>query len=138
GSDRWLKRGKVLYLEKYRLNGRTAVVTGGAQAIGLACAEALCEAGASVIIADLNPTAAEAACEQLRTKGHAATSAILDVTNSGAVQALADSLDRDQRGAAILVCNAGIARSETPAQETADEHWLNVLDVNLNGVVWFS
>ena len=36
----------------------------------------------------------------------------------------------------ILVCNAGIARSETPAEDVTDEHWLNVIDVNLNGVFW--
>jgi NAD(P)-dependent dehydrogenase (short-subunit alcohol dehydrogenase family) len=36
----------------------------------------------------------------------------------------------------ILVCNAGIARSQTPAEEVTDEHWLNVIDVNLNGVFW--
>ena len=36
----------------------------------------------------------------------------------------------------ILVCNAGIARSETPAEDVTDEHWLNVIDVNLNGLFW--
>ena len=36
----------------------------------------------------------------------------------------------------ILVCNAGIARSETPAEDVTDEHWLNVVDVNLNGLFW--
>jgi NAD(P)-dependent dehydrogenase (short-subunit alcohol dehydrogenase family) len=36
----------------------------------------------------------------------------------------------------ILVCNAGIARSQTPAEDVTDEHWLNVIDVNLNGLFW--
>jgi NAD(P)-dependent dehydrogenase (short-subunit alcohol dehydrogenase family) len=36
----------------------------------------------------------------------------------------------------ILVCNAGIARSETAAEDVTDEHWLNVIDVNLNGLFW--
>ena len=40
------------------------------------------------------------------------------------------------RPADILVCSAGIARSETPAEEVADEHWRHVLDVNLNGLFW--
>ena len=49
-----------MYLDRFRLNGRVAVVTGGAQAIGLACVEALSEAGAHVFIADRNPAAARA------------------------------------------------------------------------------
>ena len=36
----------------------------------------------------------------------------------------------------ILVCNAGIARSQTPAEDVTDEHWLNVIDINLNGLFW--
>ena len=49
-----------MYLEKFKLDGRTAVVTGGGQGIGLACAEALGEAGARIVIADRDPAMAEA------------------------------------------------------------------------------
>ncbi len=47
-----------MYLERFNLKGRVAVVTGGGQGIGLACVEALSEAGAHVYIADRNPKAA--------------------------------------------------------------------------------
>jgi NAD(P)-dependent dehydrogenase (short-subunit alcohol dehydrogenase family) len=124
-----------MYLEKYNLKGRTAVVTGGGQAIGLACVEALAEAGAKVVIADFNPKIAETGRDAMKAKGYACDIAIVDVTDSKGVEALADKLEKNG-GTDILVNNAGIARSETPAETVEDEHWLNVLDVNLNGTFW--
>ncbi len=125
-----------MYLEKFKLAGRTAVVTGGGQGIGLACAEALGEAGATAVIADRDPTLAEAACAQLKAKGYAAEAVVMDVTDSGRVAQVAQELAARHGKVDILVNNAGIARSETPAEKVADEHWLNVIDVNLNGTFW--
>ena len=125
-----------MYLDMLRLGGRTAFVTGGAQGIGLATAEALAEAGATVTIADRDATALDRAVAELAAKGYAVFAEQLDVTDSAAVDAAADAmLARDGR-IDILVNNAGIARSETAAEDVADEHWLNVLDVNLNGSFW--
>lgn len=125
-----------MYLEKYDLSGRTAVVTGGGQAIGLACVEALAEAGAAVVIADYNEKTAEEGRDAMRAKGYAVDLGVVDVTATDQVQLLADRLVEERGGVDILVCNAGIARSETPAEKVEDEHWLNVIDVNLNGVFW--
>jgi NAD(P)-dependent dehydrogenase (short-subunit alcohol dehydrogenase family) len=125
-----------MYLEKFRLGGRIAVVTGAGQGIGLACAEALGEAGAKVIVADLDPKAAETARTGLTTKGFDAEVAVMDVTDSKRVSEVADQLVAKYGNIDILVNNAGIARSETPAEKVADEHWLNVIDVNLNGTFW--
>jgi len=108
-----------MYIEKFRLDGRIAFVTGGAQGIGRSCADALAEAGATVITGDL--------------KG---ADVILDVTDSAAVAQVADEVVARHGHIDILVNNAGIARSETAAEDVADEHWLNVLDVNLNGTFW--
>ncbi len=108
-----------MYLDKLRLDGRVAFVTGGAQGIGLAAAEALREAGAKVITGDL-----------------AGADVLLDVRDSARVNEVADAIVRDEGRVDILVNNAGIARSETAAEDVEDEHWLNVLDVNLNGSFW--
>lgn len=109
----------MTYLDRFRLDGRVAFVTGGGQGIGMAAAEALAEAGATVITGDLKGGDIE-----------------LDVTNSARVADVADAIVAEHGRIDILVNNAGIARSETAAEGVTDEHWLNVLDVNLNGTFW--
>jgi NAD(P)-dependent dehydrogenase (short-subunit alcohol dehydrogenase family) len=125
-----------MYLDKFKLGGRVALVTGAGQGIGLACAEALGEAGAKVIIADRDPKAAATASDSLKAKGYQAEIVVMDVTNSARVSEVADQLVAQHGKIDILVNNAGIARSETPAEKVTDEHWLNVIDVNLNGTFW--
>jgi NAD(P)-dependent dehydrogenase (short-subunit alcohol dehydrogenase family) len=125
-----------MYLEKFRLGGKTAIVTGGAQGIGLACVEALAEAGAKVAIADRGARLAQAAKADLKKKGYDTDVVIMDVTDSKRVAEVADQLASQYGKIDILVNNAGIARSETPAETVTDEHWLNVIDVNLNGTFW--
>src|SRR5258706_9223168 len=125
-----------MYLEKLRLDGRIAVVTGGGQAIGLACVEALAEAGAKVVIADYNDKAAESGRDAMRAKGYDPEIHIVNVTDSKGVTKVADAVVKKHGKGDVLVCNAGIARSEPAAEDVEDEHWLNVLDVNLNGVFW--
>ena len=121
-----------MYLERFRLDGRSAFITGGAQGIGYCTAEAFAEAGARVTIADRNAEGVEQAVLSLKAKGFAVNGIALDVTDSAQVTAVADAAGAVD----ILVNNAGIARSETRAEDVADEHWLNVLDVNLNGTFW--
>jgi NAD(P)-dependent dehydrogenase (short-subunit alcohol dehydrogenase family) len=125
-----------MYLQKFNLENRTAVVTGGAQGIGLACVEALAEAGAHVTIADRNPKVAAESQAAMKDKGYDVGFIEMDVTNSAQVEAAANRLVTERGKVDILVCNAGIARSETRAEEVTDEHWLNVIDVNLNGLFW--
>ena len=125
-----------MYLEKFRVTGRVAVVTGGGRGIGLGCVEALAEAGATTIIADHDAGIAESGRDALRAKGYDPEIVIMDVTQSARVDAVADDLVGRHGRVDILVNNAGIARSETPAERVEDEHWLNVIDVNLNGLFW--
>ena len=125
-----------MYLEKFKLSDRTAFVTGGGQAIGLGCVEALAEAGAKVIIGDNRASVAEEGRDAMRAKGYNVDVAIMDVTDTRRVNEVADSIVAMHGRIDILVNNAGIARSETPVESVADEHWLNVIDVNLNGTFW--
>jgi len=125
-----------MYLDKFKLPGKTAIVTGAGQGIGLACAEALAEAGARVIVADRDTAVAKAATADLTSRGYLVEVAPMDVTDSARVAAVAEALVSRYGRVDILVNNAGIARSETPAETVTDEHWLNVIDVNLNGTFW--
>ncbi len=125
-----------MYLDRFNLKGRVAVVTGGGQGIGLACVEALLEAGANVYIADRNPKAAAEGQAAMKAKGYAAEVIEMDVTDSKQVDAAAARVIDEKGRIDILVCNAGIARSETAAEDVTDEHWLNVIDVNLHGLFW--
>ncbi|RZJ80915.1 MAG: SDR family oxidoreductase [Brevundimonas sp.] len=125
-----------MYLERFRLDGRTALVTGGASGIGYCCVEALAEAGARVVIADLKAEAIDAAVAQLTAKSYAVEGVVMDVTDRAAVDQAADAMMARLGRIDILVNNAGIARSEIDAEDMEDERWLNVLDVNLNGTFW--
>ncbi|MBX9457632.1 MAG: SDR family oxidoreductase [Rhizobium sp.] len=125
-----------MYLDMFSLKGKTAVVTGAARGIGLATADALSEAGATVIITDMNGEAAETAAEGLRAKGRSVHSAMLDVTDPRAVERVHADIVATHGRVDILVNNAGIAISNRPAETMDDATWLKVIDVNLNGVFW--
>jgi NAD(P)-dependent dehydrogenase (short-subunit alcohol dehydrogenase family) len=125
-----------MYLEMLRLDGRVAVVTGAARGIGLAISDALSEAGAHVVMTDMDETAAVAACATLVAKGRKVSSARLDVTRSVDVEKLAKELQVRHGAIDILVNNAGIAKSFIPAEKMDDDTWASVLNVNLNGVFY--
>jgi NAD(P)-dependent dehydrogenase (short-subunit alcohol dehydrogenase family) len=125
-----------MYLEKFRLDGKTAVITGAARGIGFATADALSEAGATVIIADMDEAAANKASGELVAKGRKAHAVRLDVTKPKEVDTVHAALLKAHKKIDILVNNAGIAKSFIPAETMDDDTWLSVLDVNLNGLFW--
>ncbi|MCP4381749.1 MAG: SDR family oxidoreductase [Hyphomicrobiales bacterium] len=125
-----------MYLEQYDLSSRVAVVTGGGQGIGVACAEALAEAGATVVVADMSDERAGIGRLHLSTKGYDVDTQVFDVSSSTEVdQAATEIMNRHGR-VDILVANAGIVTSGTPSIDIEDEEWLRIMDVNLNGVFW--
>jgi NAD(P)-dependent dehydrogenase (short-subunit alcohol dehydrogenase family) len=125
-----------MYLEKLRLDGRVAVVTGGGQGIGAACARALGEAGAKVVVAELLPERAESIASALTALGIEAIGLPVDVTKSAEVDALAARVIADHGRVDVLVNNAGVARSDVRAEDTSDEHWRHHMDVNVDGLFW--
>jgi len=125
-----------MYLEKYDLKGRVAVITGGGQGIGLACAEALAEAGAKVVVADMLAERIETARAELKQKGYDAAGVRLDVTKSAEVDAAAAQILEEHGPVGILVNNAGVAKSNVRAEDTSDEHWRFHMEVNLDGLFW--
>ena len=125
-----------MYLEKLRLDGRVAVVTGGGQGIGFACAQALGEAGATVIVAELVPDRVEASVAGLRKLGIAAHGLALDVSKSAKVDAAVADIIQKHGRVDVLVNNAGVAKSDVRAEDTTDEHWRFHMDINLDGLFW--
>ena len=124
-----------MYRQMYDLGGRVAVVTGGGRNIGLQTAMALAECGARVVIAEIDPAVGEAGLAAMRAKGYPAELVQLDVTRPADVTACADAVVARHGRVDILVANAGIARC-SPGEETSDEEWHQVIDINLNGVFW--
>jgi NAD(P)-dependent dehydrogenase (short-subunit alcohol dehydrogenase family) len=115
------------------LRERRAVVTGGARGLGRAIADRLAEAGASVLIGDIDQVAARTAAEELtRSFGVDASSTALDVAESASVGAAADAAVTRLGGIDIWVNNAGVYPT-MPLLEMTDDDWDRVLTVNLRG-----
>jgi NAD(P)-dependent dehydrogenase (short-subunit alcohol dehydrogenase family) len=125
-----------MYLEKLKLDGRVAIVTGGGQGIGAACARALGEAGAIVIVAEMLADRVASSVETLQKLGIKAHGVTLDVTRSADVDRVASEVLARHGRADILVNNAGVAQSDVRAEDTSDDHWRFHMDVNLDGLFW--
>ncbi len=125
-----------MYLEKYRLDGKTAFITGGGRGIGLCAARALAEAGAQVILSDHDGAVLESGRAEMASAGYAVDLALLDVTRPADVTRLADEFNARFGAVDVLVANAGIAWPDTASEEMSDEVWRKIVDVDLNGVFW--
>lgn len=116
----------------FRLDGRVAIITGGASGIGLATAELFAAMGAEVVVADRDEPAAGRAADDIRDRGGRASACGLDVADEPAVRKAFNAVAEQRGGIDALVCNAGIG-SNAPAEELSLESWNRVLAVNLTG-----
>ena len=118
------------------LPGRVVIVTGAARGIGFAIAERLSQAGASVVIADIDEEGAAAAVERLREGGGEAAVEAADVTSPDEVGAMVErALDAFGK-LDILVNNAGITGRDAPLWELTDKDWERVLGLNLTSTFY--
>lgn len=116
------------------LTGRTALVTGGAQGLGRAIADRLAEAGAHIVIADLDEVRSRAAADEIAERfGVQAVGVRMDVTDSASVAAATDSAAAAVGAPDVWVNNAGIFPSQS-LLEMSDETWEQVFAVNTRGV----
>jgi NAD(P)-dependent dehydrogenase (short-subunit alcohol dehydrogenase family) len=121
--------------ELFDLSGKVAIITGGAGGIGVVYAAALCEAGASVVLADLDAGAADRASSDLADKGHAAVGTAVDVRSAESAAAMTQTAIDAFGGIDILINNAAIM-TDLPPYGLADipvGDWDRVIDVNLRG-----
>ena len=119
----------------FDLTDKVAVITGGAGGIGVVYAEALAEAGASVVVADVNIDAATTTAESLVAKGHDVIGVDVDVRSAESTGAMAQAAVDAFGGVDILVNNAAIM-VDLPPYGLADipvAEWDRVIDVNLRG-----
>lgn len=112
--------------------GKIALVTGGAQGIGLDIVKDLAKTGAHVIIADINIEGAEKSAEEVRASGGSAEAVKLDVSNSENVKEVFDKIFKDHKPLDILVNNAGITRDALMIRMKEDA-WDLVISINLKG-----
>ncbi len=114
----------------FDLSAKTALVTGSSRGLGLAIAEGLAAAGASILLNGTNADRLRSTAETLRAAGHSVEEILFDVTDEAAIAAAFMQLDEAGIKVDILVNNAGI-QLRKPMLDLATSEWQRVIDTNL-------
>ena len=112
----------------FRLDNKTALITGASSGIGLGCAVALAEAGAHVVVSARSSDKLNAVVDTIKAKGLSAEAMVMDVADTNLVQEIIDSKGPFD----ILVNSAGLGR-HSPSKDTSIEDFDAVMNVNLRG-----
>jgi NAD(P)-dependent dehydrogenase (short-subunit alcohol dehydrogenase family) len=120
-------------LDKFSLAGQVGIVTGGGQGLGKVFCHAFAEAGADIVVAELNPQTGPETAREIEAKGRRALFIPTDVSQRASVQAMADKVMAEFGRIDFLMNNAGIVKWGA-AEEVSEEDWRRVMDVNLNGL----
>ena len=124
---------QILLAQTIDLSSKVAVVTGGAMGIGFGISYRLAEAGASVVIADLNKAAANEAVAKLAAQGWKASALAVDVSDAAQVTGMVEAAVKAYGGIDILVNDAGIYPS-VPMMQMDEKTFDKILSINLKGV----
>ena len=119
---------------KYDLKDRVAIVTGGAQGFGLAITERFIEAGAKVIIWDVDENAAKEAATKIKSEN--VSYQIVDVTNFEIINKNLLETEKSHKKIDIFINNAGMAGLNTTVADYPLDEWKKIMDLNLNSVFY--
>lgn len=120
----------------YDLKDQIALVTGGAQGLGLGIVEMLARCGAKVCIGDVQEEKGQSAATALRQQGLDVSAVKLDIADSRSVDAAFDSVASQAGRLDILVTSAGVGQAVTPVVELSDAEWNRVLGITLTGTFY--
>lgn len=121
-----------MILEKFSLNGKSGIVTGGGSGIGKGMATGLVQAGAEIAIAGRNRERLEGAARELRKFGGPVIPVQADVSRMDQIQDLVDRTVKEFGKIDFLFNNAGTIR-RAPAEDLSEKDWDDVMNVNLKG-----
>ena len=114
------------------LDGKVALITGGAQGIGRIISEELAGQGAHVILGDVNLEGAEKTAAEIKQNGAKASAVRIDVSSAASVQSVFDSIIKEYKPVDIVVNNAGITRDGLLVR-MKEVDWDLVMNINLKG-----
>jgi len=120
-----------------RMNGKVALITGGASGIGLSAANLMAKEGAKVVIADFNADGAEEAAEQIKAQGGEASGVFLDAGDEASIKEAVDFTVRQYGTIATLFNNVGLTnlRKDLDVVNVDLDEWDRLMNVNLKSVL---
>ena len=122
-------------LDRFRLDGRLALVTGGSRGLGRAMAQALAEAGADLVIVGRDADSLADSAGELRATGRTVSTVVGDVSNPAGAKAACDEALALGRPIDVLVNNVGGRRLDVPTEDFPLDAWQALLDLNLTSAL---